>query len=374
MHADAALSVARPDLSGRFCAAPFDAAEIHQGGALFLCCPTWLPTRAGTVGRDDLLTVYNSDQAQAVRRSILDGSFRYCDARVCPLIQEGLLPKASSITDTRHLQIIRDGVVSGLEPRSLNLCYDESCNLSCPSCRNNVISFTKGSEYKQRKAIQDRLVRYAFGAPHERRLSVTITGSGDPFGSRLFRELLFSIDGARYPNVTINLHTNGVAFTETAWRKMARIHRNLRTVMVSVDAGNQHDYQVTRRGGNWPVLLQNLEFLGRMRADGRFVRFELNLIVQRDNYRGIPEFVRLGQRVGADACNLSLIADWGTWTVDQFAARAIWRTDHPEFEQFLDVMRDPALDAPIVFFGNTRPYRDGALRPSSNGPSRLPQQ
>src|SRR5262249_54097618 len=155
-----------------------------------------------------------------------------------------------------------------------------------------------------RKSIQDKVIRSVFGAPHDRHVSVTITGSGDPFGSRLFRELLFSLDGAQYPNVKIVLHTNGVALTPAVWNKLQRIHGNIAKIMVSVDAGNEADYRITRRGGNWHVLMNNLEGLGRQRRQGAPYWLTLNLIVQRDNFRGIPDYVSIGKRIGADRCTL----------------------------------------------------------------------
>ena len=224
-----------------------------------------------------------------------------------------------------------------------------------------MISFARGPEYDQRRSIHEQVVRYAFGEPHERELTVSITGSGDPFGSRLFRELLFDLDGAKYPNLQIYLHTNGVAFTEAAWNKLHKIHRNLGVVRVSVDAGSENQYRITRRGGDWTALLRNLEFLGRKRTEHAFKQLILNLVVQRDNYRGIPAFIEIGKRVGADQCALSLLSDWGTWTHEEFAARTVWSVRHPEFERFLRVMADPLLADPIVFLGNTMPYRKEAL-------------
>jgi hypothetical protein len=52
---------------------------------------------------------------------------------------------------------------------------------------------------------------------------MNVTGSGDPFGSKIFRDLLFGIDGSKYPNVKINLQTNGVMFTPKYWKNMKKI-------------------------------------------------------------------------------------------------------------------------------------------------------
>ena len=350
-----------PDLSDRFCGVPFDHLDIQSGGRLFLCCPTWLPTQVGNLSEMELVDGFNSGTAQEIRKSILDGSFRYCHKLVCPYIQQGTLPKKTEIQDERHKRIVEEARVSGVDPIHLSLCYDESCNLSCPSCRTNLISLKKGPEYEERKSFQEKVISFAFGEPHDRTLFVTVTGSGDPFGSKLFRELLFSLDGSQYPNVRIDLHTNGVAFTAAVWNKLERIQRNIRNVVVSVDAGSEEQYRITRRGGNWRILMKNLELLGKKRQEGAFELLDLNLVVQRDNFRGIPDYIRIGKEVGADCCSLSLLNDWGTWTIEEFRARTVWSSDHPQFEEFLRVMADPIVGDTIVDLGNTFEYRKEAL-------------
>jgi len=54
-----------------------------------------------------------------------------------------------------------------------------------------------------------------------------VTGSGDPFGSKLFREFLFNTNGKDFPNVLFNLQTNGVMFTPKYWDKMKDTNYNL---------------------------------------------------------------------------------------------------------------------------------------------------
>ena len=216
------------DLSDRFCNRPFDFFEAHDllVGKTFVCCPTWLPTPIGNLTENSVEEVFNSEQAQEVRKSILDGSFCKCDHKLCPLIQNGTLPKRKDIKNKRHKKIINENIVKGLEPTYYNLCYDESCNLQCPSCRANKFFLKEGPDYERKLRIQEKIVTDLFLIPHDRHATVNITGSGAPFGSKLFRDLLFSIDGSKCPNVKIDLQTNGVMFTPTYWKKMSEIQKN----------------------------------------------------------------------------------------------------------------------------------------------------
>ena len=73
-------------------------------------------------------------------------------------------------------------------------------------------------------------------------------------------------------------------------------------------------------------------------------------------------FIQLGKRLNADRVFFSMVLDWGTWTPAMFREQCIWRQDHPEFEQFLEVLRDPTFDDPFVDLGNISEYRALALK------------
>ena len=361
------------DLSGKFCNRPFDFAEAHDlgTGKVFVCCPTWLHVPVGNLTEQSFDEAFNSPQAQEIRKSILDGSFKYCNQKHCPFIQNDSLPNNSDILNggkagpvsfgadkKRHQQIIKNQIVKDLKPVVYNLCYDESCNLACPSCRANKVHVDEGPIYERKMLIQQKIINEAFGKPHHRLCRVNVTGSGDPFGSKIFRELLFNIEGHKYSNLQINLQTNGVMLTPKYWDKMHKIHNNLDTILISLDAGTEETYNFTRRGGNWKALMKNLEFISEKRSLGKFKHLRLDFVVQQKNYKEMPEFVRIGKKFKVDQCYFSLVSDWGTWSVEEYNHHAIWKTDHPEFENFLKVMRNPIFDDPIIDLGNVTEYKN----------------
>ena len=183
-----------------------------------------------------------------------------------------------------------------------------------------------------------------------------MTGSGDPFGSKIFRELLFSINGSQYPNVKINLQTNGVMFTEKYWSNMSQIHNNISNVLISLDASSEEVYKITRRGGSWPTLMKNLKFISELRADNRIKFVRLDFVVQKNNYRDMVGFINIGKKFNVDECYFALISNWDTWSAKEFEQHAIWESSHPEFRDFIDVMTDPIFDDSIVNLGNVTSY------------------
>jgi molybdenum cofactor biosynthesis enzyme MoaA len=307
--------------------------------------------------------VWNSPTAQKIRASILDGSFRYCDHAICPFIQNDSLPTLTDAArDPRYAEAIRDQKTELDElPTFINLCNDASCNLYCPSCRSERINHASGRAYRKRAHLQDRIVAELFSEPTDRRFRVSVTGSGDPFASKVFRDFLFGLDGRDFPNLEVSLQTNGVLLTPRNWQRLHRIRDNITDVIVSFDAATAETYAITRRGGHWPTLIDNVRALGLQRARGDLRYLKLDFVVQQANYREMPAFVELGRELGADCVGFSLVMNWGTWSASEFAVRAVWRRDHPEFAAFLGVLRDPRLADPVVDLGNVSEYRRSAL-------------
>jgi len=355
-------------LEGRFCPNPFSQFDVYEDGRAFVCCNSWLPDSIGNLNEQPVPAIWNSEPARAIRDSIFDGSFRYCNHKLCPFIQNDSLPTLDEAAkDPRFTEIVRHRATRLDElPTFVNFCNDTSCNLSCPSCRTHKILFTEGPELERRRELHDRLVLALFEQATDRHFRISITGSGDPFASKVFREFLFELDGRRFPNLKINLQTNGMMLTPRTWQRMHRIRDNIEIVIVSFDAATPETYAITRRGGHWPTLIDNVSELGRLRKSGELRFLRLDFVVQQANYREMPAFVELARELGADRVNFSMVVNWGTWSKAEFAVRAIWRRDHPEFGAFLDVLDDERLRDPMVDLGNISSYRHP--RPSIGRP------
>lgn len=72
-----------PNRPRLFCSKPFSWFEVSRGaeeGEVYLCCPSWLNAPVGNLNQQSVEEVWNGPVAQDVRRSILDGSFEYCDS------------------------------------------------------------------------------------------------------------------------------------------------------------------------------------------------------------------------------------------------------------------------------------------------------
>jgi hypothetical protein len=71
-----------------FCAMPFEYAHIEDTGDVLPCCPSKFKFSIGNLKRDTLHDVWNSTRAHAVRESILNKSFRFCDYNACEYLKQ----------------------------------------------------------------------------------------------------------------------------------------------------------------------------------------------------------------------------------------------------------------------------------------------
>jgi glycosyltransferase involved in cell wall biosynthesis/MoaA/NifB/PqqE/SkfB family radical SAM enzyme len=350
-----------------FCSKPFKWFEVSQGigtGEVYVCCPAWLDLSIGNLTQQPVEEIWNGKQAQEIRRSILDGSFKYCDHSRCAFLQtlSGPVQYVEDVTDEDLKMVVaNDLTVLPYGPREINCSYDRSCNLSCPSCRTQIIVESRNKE--QILSIQNKISEQALKDAHY----LSITGSGDPFGSPFFRRWLQSMNRADMPGLKgIHLHTNGLLWTPPMWNTIAPDVRQLITsAEISIDAATAETYKINRRGGSFEKLLENLEFISKLRRDGPLEWVGISMVVQENNFEEMPEFVRLAKRFNLDTAYFSRLVNWGTYSEEEYNRRAIHSPKHPRHEDLIDVLRREEFDQSVVNLGNLTEFRPSDLKISA---------
>jgi molybdenum cofactor biosynthesis enzyme MoaA len=321
-------------------------------GDVYLCCPNWLKTPIGNMLQSNTFRdIWNGDKARDVRRTILDGSFKYCNQSLCPFLQtvSGTVKRRGEIADAELIEIIKNNLTTLPQgPREIRCSYDKSCNLSCPTCRTEVI--VEHAYESQIWEIQNKLQHEALADAH----IVSITGSGDPFGSPFNRKWLQTMRKKDMPRLkNIHIHTNAQLWTQTMWKTIPKEIQDLvLTTEISIDAANPETYVVNRRGGRFERLVENLDFISSLRKKGPLHSVTISMVVQNNNFREMPNFVRLGQRFGFDVVSFGRLVNWGTFSEEEFTTRAIHRPSHPNHQEFRQVLENEVLYEPISYLGN----------------------
>lgn len=327
--------ITRDYLRTRFCAEPFQTIETTHTGLAFVCCPVWLPTPIGKLNNGPQ-ALWNGAAAREIRASIVDGSFRHCNHVHCPAITNRMLPSRDSAEARRYIE--RFEADDPLDfPTKVNLSHDKSCNLSCPSCRSGLYLADKAKQ-KSLDELTDTVVLPLL----KNAKIVMITGSGDPFGSNHFRNLIKRITPEAFPELRFDLITNGQLMNRKAWQDLDLAGRVSNT-HVSVDAATSETYKIVRRGGTFERLLNNLSFIRELRQSGEIKSLEFSMVVQAKNFREMPAFVDLACMYKADAVHFQMIRQRDIFSADEFKKAFIGAPEHPDHDDFLKVINSDAL-------------------------------
>jgi acetyltransferase-like isoleucine patch superfamily enzyme/sulfatase maturation enzyme AslB (radical SAM superfamily) len=371
-----------PTLQGRICPIPFIEMDVLENSA-HLCCASWLPTSVGNLHEGAWQDHWNSPAAQDIRASILDGSYRHCTKMTCPVIQGDALIPVESIVHKRELQL--DGPfeylgvkgqsieldeqwlspVRSQAPAIVNLAYDRSCNLACPSCRSEKF-MADGSQRDTIDAMQERAIEPML----EQAQVAIVTGSGDPLASKTFRHLLNRLGPETNPHLHIKLMTNGLLLNSKEWNRLSHLHGQIVEIKVSIDGTSAASHERLRKGSDWTTMLANLSFIGEQLKAHPHIHFALAFIVQRDNYHEMGDAVTLARMVGAHSLQFARITNWGTFSTQQYQALAITSSEHPEHSKFLAALLDPRLSESIVQLGDLAEFvRPKAVLGAARGPN-----
>nr|WP_315589907.1 radical SAM protein [Sphingomonas psychrotolerans] len=351
-HIQSLLDPGNPkfDLKSKFCMRPFHELDVLEGST-HLCCANWLNLSTGDMAQaEKWQDIWNSPTAERIRASIHDGSFRHCNKVSCPAIQANKLPghtEVAAMSPKWRMVVEQKETHLPHGPERVNLAYDKTCNLSCPSCRTEKIAADSAT-----RARFDQLQERSILPMLKEAKIVFITGSGDPFASKNFRNLMERLDADAYPDLRFIIMTNAMLFNRREWDRFPALHGRVLSLQISIDAAAGPTHELLRRGARWEVMQENLQFAADLLHAGKVEQIHLSFTVQTENYSEMGDAVDLADRLGVTGLYFGKITNWGTFTDQQYRAKAVFQPAHPLHHDFVKSMRDPRLRTSRVNIGN----------------------
>ena len=320
------------DLNNFICRNPFEYTEIYTTKQT-MCCPSWLDQNIMTT--DNLNDNWNSDLSNDIRKSVTDGSFKYCSKTNCPSLSTLLNTGRPNGPIVNKNDFIESDSVS---PRIVKFLFDTACNLACPSCRVDFIKNQPEIYIRSKEILDD--IKVSYGKTLE---EIQLSGLGDPFYSEAFFEFLKSVNKVDYPSLQkIHLHTNGMLWNEKNWLTIQNAHQFIKGAEISIDAATKDTYEKIRKGGNWDILVRNLKYINQIPTlDYLCVSF----VVQKSNYKEMVDFYYLIKGIFNNfsekwdndfkfTINYYKILDWGHLG-NEYSEKQVWDPNHPEYSEFL---------------------------------------
>jgi MoaA/NifB/PqqE/SkfB family radical SAM enzyme len=183
------------------------------------------------------------------------------------------------------------------------------------------------------------------------------SGYGEPFASRLYRELLTTLEPDEAPFLEFCFLTNGLGFDEAFYNKMPLKHR-IESISVSIDAATEATYGEVR-GGSWTRLQTNLAFMSRLRAKEKIARLEMGFVYQAANWRELPDFVAWAEGLGADKVMVYTLLPHGH-KQEAYDERAVGLPAHPDYEAAeAELKRVEAAARVAIYIERPNPERAG---------------
>jgi len=315
-----------------FCPRPFDTVLIDKNGSCFACeCTSWLPQSVGNLNLQSLDDILKSPMRDQLQHSISNGSYRYCNNKQC-----------SYLLDNRPVGWPTAPISSQI--KNIRLAIDDSCNLSCPSCRINKVFVKSGKLLEQRMQLAKRIIEYI--NIQDNPIILHIGSDGDPFASLVYR--YFIKQTKNFPHIRFSVQTNGL-LVKKMFQRHEDMFKKLDVLNVSIDGSSLETYERLRRGGSFEKIIENLEFIKEIKLKLNF-KFIIHFVVQAENYQEMPDIIELAKKYSADHVWLNKITNWNTFT--NFEEKNIMspaHAKHQEYKVVLDAVRAKIKTYPKKF-------------------------
>lgn len=314
----------------KVCKMGLESIWINQADGKVKVCG-WTDYFLGNLADDSIENLWNGEKAEEFRRSMIDGSYRYCFEDKCPYCAN----------HTRDNIMVEYKVPE--YPKYCSLSYEESCNYVCKFCRTEKY-IPKEQDRKKAEHIEKEVSKFI------NELEVlSSNGVGELFCSPSILNVLSNIQYNK--NMKIELESNGSLFNETNWRRISNLGGHDLTVYITVHSFREDTYQFLS-GTTLPIdnIINNLYFIKKLREKKIINHFEIATVICERNFREIPDFVKFSlEEFNPDAIRLRFFEPYGVrdkaieWYYD------VRNPYHPYYEEFLTIMKNPILKNPKVW-------------------------
>ncbi|MBD5404976.1 radical SAM protein [bacterium] len=304
----------------RHCIFPFERIQIELDGDVTFCCTAFNKNYSiGNIFTDEIDDIWYGKKAKEFRKSILDGSYKYCNLNICGNYYDEYFGKLNYNEDT----------LSPPYPNFVYLSYMPSCNVKCKICRDNIRLETK-EETEHFNSIADKIILLCKNAE-----IIYLNGGGELFTSPHCKQIIKRLKDT-YPKIRFFIHTNGLLCDE-AHIKEYGLDGKVDIFNISIHAATKKTYESIVRGGHWEQLQKNLKYLSSQKCK-LFLPFVINSL----NYKEMPAFVKMAHKLNATPL-FWMLRDKGyshshSQMCKELDKYTCWKASHPDYNDFLKVL------------------------------------
>lgn len=198
-----------------------------------------------------------------------------------------------------HARLARRGKVIAHQPVTLSFVSTGRCNLTCSMCPTHSHVISNDYEWNQQATddLDFETFKYAVDR-FDRALYISIIGSGEPLLNKdLFRMVEYA---AVHKRMIVKTFSNGTTLDRYI---EAIVRSHLDGITVSINGHNPEEYhRMTGMAGFlYPKICKNVKRLVEARKTvGSSVEIKASFIIDQQNWRFVPEFLRVADGLGVD--------------------------------------------------------------------------
>lgn len=294
----------------KICPNPFLALEIHNDGNVSFCCTARLKDGFKSIGNilnEPLDSIWNSTKAKTFRKLMYEHRYDQTCQSYCPQLiaaRKGIIPPwYSEFCEVDTYENINQELTCLSSPyKAVSIASDNSCNLSCIMCRNEL-----KSRPSEKESAVNRIALNTIYKDIQQINFLELTGTGDPFYQHGVINFLKRLNGRKHTNLSLRLITNGQLINAKQLKLIQDLNLKKLSISVSIDAASAFTYESIRRGGKWNVLTNNMNMLSENRQKQKIDVLQISFVVMKRNLEEMISFVRLGLKWNVDKIDFQRI-------------------------------------------------------------------
>ena len=313
---------AKKNIDTRPCKKPFECFEIHRNGNVFTCCPDFLKGKfsVGNIEKQDFHEIWNGKILTDLRKRMLKGDFSKCNRNICCIYEP--YPEGEIPADYEK------------GPKDIKISYDFECNYKCITCRDEIRVNTSEKLELFDNVYLPKIIKASKNAK-----ILSLLGSGEPLFSKHSKNLLQKLVKDS-PDIKIHLFTNGLYAEEETLRELG-ILNNIQGFSVSLDAATRETYKKIRGVDAFEKVIKNLEVMSEWKKQGKIEWVTINFVVHLLNYKEMPAFVELAQKLDI----MALFSTYRPWKDAKFYKRyreiAVFERKNKYYDDLVRILKNP---------------------------------
>ncbi len=325
----------------RICEFAYSRTEISgMEGYVTFCCPDYTNFYVlGNLQEQTFEEIWNGEIARKIRQSMLDGTFEYCNVDMCCENESLLIPAPKGCTTIAP------------PPETVEIGVSSVCNCLCTMCKKNYklmpIEYDTSFYEKMR-------VKYLPILKHAKLLS--LNSYGECFVDKNCKRLIkYAI--VINKNLKLKILTNGVYADEKHFIDYG-IMDKVQSISVSIHAATKQTYDSIVLNGNFEKVQKNVEWLAKMKEEGKIEEVILNFVVQQKNYHEMVDFAKWAERLNL-TCDFwevrlndgnaniwdkvedeNYLKEHKEYDVSEYYKAAVHLPEHPEHEKLKTILKN----------------------------------